>query len=65
MTKTLIVGLRAGRPEHTTEAEGVIVDVVGRDVILRLDDGETLTLEHSELLGALGVSPALVGLRAA
>ena len=58
-------GLRAGHPSHTPEAEGVLVETVEGDVRLTLDDGELLILDRGELLSALGVSPAVVGLRRA
>jgi len=44
---------RAGRPEHTTEAEPLIVETRGDLVVLALDDGERLELDRSELLAAL------------
>ena len=49
----LITALRAGRPEHTPEAEPVLVSVDGHRATLTLDDGETLDFDAGELLGAL------------
>jgi hypothetical protein len=50
--------LRAGRPEHTPEAEGVLVVCDGSSVHLELDDGDVLTFDRVELLRALTVKPA-------
>jgi hypothetical protein len=44
---TLITALRAGRPEHTPEAEQVLVTVDGATVTLTLDDGEALHFDRS------------------
>ena len=49
----LITALRAGRPEHTPEAEPVLMAVHGSTVTLTLDDGETLSFDLGELLDAL------------
>jgi hypothetical protein len=52
--ETLITAHRAGRAEHTPEAEPVLVTVVaGEAAVLVLDDGETLTFDHAELCAAL------------
>lgn len=48
-----ITALRAGRPEHTPEAEGVLVASDGSACTLTLDDGETLTFDVAELLSAV------------
>ena len=47
---------RAGRPEHTPEVEGVLIQCTGDDVAVTLDDGETITFQRDELLAALVVS---------
>lgn len=53
--KTFLMATRAGRPEHSAEAEPVVVDSDGRVVVLQLDDGERIELDHSELAAALGL----------
>lgn len=54
MTVTPLMATRAGLPEHTPEAEQVLVDTDTPDVVvLHLDDGEEITLDRSELLSAL------------
>lgn len=45
----MITALRAGRPEHTPEAEPVLISVAGEAVTLTLDDGCTLTFDRMEL----------------
>lgn len=60
MDPTMLMALRAGRPEHTAEAEPVIVACHDERVALELDDGETLDLDRIELLAALGVPRAAV-----
>lgn len=55
----LITCLRAGRPEHTPEAEPVLVSQHGNVVTLTLDDGETLTFTLGELLASLHPAAAL------
>jgi hypothetical protein len=52
--ESLITALRAGRPEHTPEAEMVLVTVDGATVTLTLDDGETLAFDAAELAAAQG-----------
>lgn len=53
MSQTPLMVTRAGRPEHTPEAEPVIVDTDSPDVIvLRLDDGETIEFDRLELVAA-------------
>lgn len=50
----VITALRAGRPEHTPEAESVLVDVTADGTArLTLDDGETLSFDVVELAVAL------------
>lgn len=54
MTGTSLMATRAGRPEHTPEAEPVLVDTSTPGlVLLTLDDGEEITFDRSELLSAL------------
>jgi len=54
MTVTYLMATRAGRPEHTPEAEPVLVDTrTPGVVVLRLDDGEEITLDSVELLAAI------------
>lgn len=50
---TVIVALRAGRPEHTPEAEAVMVEHAGDHVVLILDDGERLEFDAVELRTAI------------
>lgn len=58
--QTPITILRAGRPEHTPEAEPLIVDTDdGATVRLVLDDGDELVFDRVELLAALGVPQPL------
>lgn len=52
----LIMATRAGRPEHTPEAEPVLVAQTSSEVILVLDDGEELRFDQAELRQAM--SPA-------
>jgi hypothetical protein len=59
MTETLIMATRAGRPEHTPEAEPVLVELAGDTVVLTLDDGDRLELDASELRAAIEASRAL------
>lgn len=49
----LITCDRAGRREHSPEAEPVLVAVDGDAVTLTLDDGEMLEFDASELRAAL------------
>jgi hypothetical protein len=49
----VITALRAGRPEHTPEAEPIVVAVDGATATLTLDDGETLAFDAVELRAAL------------
>ena len=49
----LVMALRAGRPEHTPEAEPVLVSRDGESVVLELDDGERLELDALELRAAI------------
>jgi len=53
MSQTPLMVTRAGRAEHTPEAEPVIVDTDTPNVIvLRLDDGETIVFDRRELVAA-------------
>ena len=55
MPRTPLMAMRAGRPEHTPEAEPVVVDTDDANVVrLQLDDGDEITLDRRELLAALG-----------
>lgn len=56
---TLLMALRAGRPEHTPEAEPVLVSVRGESVVLELDDGERIEVDHAELIASIGERRAL------
>lgn len=49
----LVMATRAGRPEHTPEAEPVLVAHTSHEVILVLDDGDELRFDRSELCRAL------------
>ncbi len=54
MPRSLLMALRAGRPEHTPEAEPVVVDTDAEGaVVLELDTGETVEFDRAELLAAL------------
>ncbi len=54
MAHTMIGALRAGRPEHTMEAERVVVDTdTPNVVVLHLDDGERIELDRHELQAAI------------
>ena len=50
---SLIMGLRRGLPEHSGDAEGILVSLAGAKVILTLEDGEMLELDRGELMAAL------------
>ena len=60
---SLIMGLRRGLPEHSGDAEGILVSIAGAKVILTLEDGEMLELDRVELMAAL--QPPLRVLKAA
>lgn len=49
----LVMATRAGRPEHTPEAEPVLVAQTSSEVILVLDDGEEIRFDKSELREAV------------
>jgi hypothetical protein len=49
----LLIVQRADRPEHTPEAEGLLVENVGTSVRLVLDDGIELVADRAELVEAL------------
>lgn len=57
-TERAYCALRAGRPEHTPEAEPVLIETVGEAVVFVLDDGERLEFDRVELLSALGAEVA-------
>lgn len=50
---TLLMGLRRGLPEHSGEAEPVLVTRARGDVILTLDDGEQIVFDALELAAAV------------
>ena len=50
---SLIMGLRRGLPDHSGDAEGILVSITGANVILTLEDGEMLELDRVELMAAL------------
>lgn len=50
---TLLMATRAGRPEHTPEAEPVLVAQTSTEVVLVLDDGDELRFDLRELRKAL------------
>ena len=50
---TLLMAVRRGLPEHSGDAEPVMVDRHGSDVILTLDDGEQLVFDALELAAAV------------
>ena len=60
---SLIMGLRRGLPEHSGDAEGILVSLAGAKVILTLEDGEMIELDRVELMAAL--QPPLRALKAA
>lgn len=45
--------LRAGRPEHTPDVEGALLELRGDQAVVTLDDGETLSFDVVELRAAL------------
>lgn len=49
---TLLMVTRSGRPEHTPEAEPIVVVVEGDTCRLLLDDGEEIVCSASELHAA-------------
>jgi hypothetical protein len=49
----LVMATRAGRPEHSPEAEPVLVAQTSHEVILVLDDGDELRFDATELRKAL------------
>jgi hypothetical protein len=60
---SLIMGLRRGLPEHSGDAEGILVSLAGAKVMLTLEDGEMIELDRVELMAAL--QPPLRVLKAA
>lgn len=54
MARSIVMVLRAGRPEHAPESEPVVIDVSGDGgAELWLDDGERLIFDAAELRAAL------------
>ena len=49
----LLMATRRGLPEHSGEAEPVMVDRHGDSIILTLDDGEQLVFDALELSSAV------------
>lgn len=52
--ESLVMALRVARPEDVPEAEPVVVEHEGAEVVLRLDDGEELRLDWRELAATRG-----------
>lgn len=50
---TLLMATRRGLPEHSGDAEPVMVDRYGSSVILTLDDGEQIVFDALELAAAV------------
>ena len=50
---TLLMATRRGLPEHSGDAEPVMVDRHGSSIILTLDDGEQLVFDALELSSAI------------
>ena len=50
---TLLMATRRGLPEHSGDAEPVMVDRSGNSIILTLDDGEQLVFDALELSTAV------------
>lgn len=50
---TLLMATRRGLPEHSGDAEPVMVDRHGDSIILTLDDGEQLVFDALELSSAV------------
>lgn len=50
---TLLMATRRGLPEHSGDAEPVMVDRHGSSIILTLDDGEQLVFDAVELSSAI------------
>ena len=50
---TLLMAVRRGLPEHSGDAEPVVVQRVDGEVILTLDDGEEIVVDALELAGAI------------
>jgi hypothetical protein len=50
---SLVIVNRSGSPEHTPEAEGLVVETDGERAVLRLDDGEEIECDRGELIAAL------------
>lgn len=54
MPAQFLTALRAGRPEHTPEPEGVVLVPFGESVVFEVGDDERITFDLRELLTALG-----------
>lgn len=50
---TLLMATRRGLPEHSGDAEPVLVERAGGSVIFTLDDGEQLVFDALELSSAV------------
>lgn len=50
---TLLMATRRGLPEHSGDAEPVMIDRHGDSIILTLDDGEQLVFDALELSSAV------------
>lgn len=50
---TLLMATRRGLPEHSGDAEPVMVDRHGSSIILTLDDGEQIVFDALELAAAV------------
>ena len=50
---TLLMATRRGLPEHSGDAEPVMVDRYGSSIILTLDDGEQIVFDALELAAAV------------
>lgn len=58
MTTTALVATRADRPEHTPEAEPVLVETTSDGVRVVLDDGITVEFDRAELAAAIRAEAA-------
>ena len=62
---TLLMALISGRPEHSPEAEPVLVERRGGSVVLTLDDASEVAFDLVELQQAIAGMTAPVVLRSA
>ena len=53
MEPKFVTALRAGRVEHTPEAEGVLLSITEDTLTITLDDGETLSFSREEVISWL------------